>query len=157
MYDLIAQCKSRTITAMEMFLRNLSHVPPERLDWSPSPTAKSSLKIAAHVAGYSGAFASIVRTGEFPATVEEFMAPIQLAIARVHSVAEAESVLRLGIADTLDALDSVTPERIESSLETPIGPTPFLFFMTLPSVHLTLHTGQIDYLQTCWGDQEVYF
>lgn len=156
MDDLIAQCKSRTIAAMEMFLRNLSHVPVERLEWSPSPTAKSSLQIAAHVAGYSGAFASIIRTGEFPATVEEFMTPIQLAIDGVRSVVEAESVLRLGTTETLDALDSVTPERIKSSLESPIGPTPFLFFMTLPSVHLTLHTGQIDYLQTCWGDQEVY-
>ncbi len=156
MDELIAHCKNQATTAMEIFLRNLSHVPEERLDWSPSPTANSALQIAAHVAGYSGAFASIIRAGEFPATVGEFMTPIKLAIESVRSVAEADAMLRHGITDTLDALDSVTPERIESSLETPIGPTPFLFFMTLPSVHLTLHTGQIDYLQTCWGDQEVY-
>ncbi len=156
MDELIAHCKNQTANAMERFLRNLSRVPVERLDWSPSPTAKTVLQIAAHVAGYSGAFASIIRACEFPATVGEFMAPINLAIDGVHSVAEADAVLRLGITDTLDALDTVTPERIESSLDTPIGPTPFLFFMTIPSVHLTLHTGQIDYLQTCWGDQEVY-
>jgi hypothetical protein len=155
--DLIAQCKDRASSAMEMFLRNLSHVPPEKLTWSPTPTAKTALQIAAHVAGYSGGFASVIRAGAFPATPNEFLGPIQARIDSIETVQQAEEMLRKGIADTLDALDSVQPDQIESTLETPIGQTPFLFFMTIPSVHLVLYTGQIDYLQTCWGDLEVYF
>lgn len=142
---------------MDMFLRNLSHVPEDKLNWSPCSTAKSAVQIAAHVAGYSGGFASVIRTGKFPATAEEFLAPINATIADIDTVQKAEAVLRQGIADTLAALDAVDPEHIEGSVETPIGTTPFVFFMTIPSVHLVLHTGQIDYLQTCWGDQEVYF
>jgi hypothetical protein len=154
---IVAQCKDRATSAMDMFLRNLSHVPEDKLTWSPSPTAKSALQIAAHVAGYSGGFASVIRAGTFPATAEEFLGPINARIEGIQTVQQAEAVLRQGIADTLAALDTVRPEQIDRSLETPIGSTPFLFFMTIPSVHLVLHTGQIDYLQTCWGDQEVYF
>lgn len=157
MDDLITQCKNRATSAMDMFLRNLSHVPEEKLTWSPSPTAKSALQIAAHVAGYSGGFASVIRAGAFPSNVDDFLGPINAAIDQIQSVQQAEDVLRQGIADTLAALDTVQTDQIGSSLETPIGTTPFLFFMTIPSVHLVLHTGQIDYLQTCWGDQEVYF
>lgn len=155
--DLIAQCKTRATNAMDMFLRNLSHVPEDKLTWSPSPTAKSALQIAAHVAGYSGGFASVIRTHEFPANVDDFLGPINARIESIETVQQAEAMLRQGIADTLAALETVQPKQIDSSLETPIGTTPFLFFMTIPSVHLLIHTGQIDYLQTCWGDQEVYF
>jgi hypothetical protein len=28
--------------------------------------------------------------------------------------------------------------------------------MTIPAKHLYGHAAQIDYLQTCWGDQEVH-
>jgi len=142
---------------MEMFLRNLSHVPADKLTWSPTPTAKSALQIAAHCAGYSGGFARVIRSGKFPATGEEFLAPINAAISAITTVDEAVAVLRQGIDDTVAALDTVQPEQIDAMLETPIGPTPFLFFMTIPANHLLLHTGQIDYLQTCWDDLEVYF
>lgn len=155
--DLIVQCKNRATSAMDMFLRNLGHVPEDKLTWSPCPTAKSALQIAAHVAGYSGGFAMVIREGAMPTKVEDFLAPINARIDAIQTVQQAEEVLREGIADTLAALDTVRPDQFESSVETPIGTTPFLFFMTIPSTHLVLHTGQIDYLQTCWGDQEIYF
>lgn len=142
---------------MEMFLRNLSHVPAEKMSWSPTPTAKSAFQIAAHCAAYSGAFASIIRDGKFAGSGEEFVAKVEAKFQSIKSVEEAETVLRQGIDDTLAALDTVQPEQIDSTIETPIGSTPFLFFMTIPANHLLIHTGQIDYLQTCWDDQQVYF
>ena len=142
---------------MKMFLRNLSHVPEDKLSWSPAPSARSALQIAAHCAGYSHGFAAIIGAGKFPASVEEYLAPIDARVQAITSVGQAESVLREGIADTLASLDRVRPEQIGSTIETPIGSTPFLFFMNIPAIHLYIHTGQIDYLQTCWDDQQVYF
>ena len=51
---------------MDHFLRNLSHVPPDKMHWSPAQTAKSALQIAAHAAAYSGAFAEVIATGRLP-------------------------------------------------------------------------------------------
>lgn len=30
------------------------------------------------------------------------------------------------------------------------------YLITLPAWHTANHTGQIDFLQTCWDDQHVY-
>jgi hypothetical protein len=155
MPDLITISKQRTTQATELFLRVLGHVPGDKLTWSPTPTAKNALQIAAHAAGYSAGFVRILREGAFP-PVEEFLAPIHAAIESITTVAEAEAMLRAGAAETLAALEAVDPQLIEAVIETPIGPTAFLFFMNLPAEHLIGHTYQIDYLQTCWGDQEVH-
>lgn len=154
---MITMCKERATEAMDSFLRTLSFVPSDKLTWSPTPTAKSALQIAAHCAGYSGGFAAIIRAGRFPWSGEEFRAQVQSAIEAITTLEQAEEVLRKGIADSVAALDTVKPEQIGSTIEAPaLGKTPFLFFMTLPAYHLDGHAAQIDYLQTCWGDQEVH-
>ncbi len=52
---------------MEMFLRNFSHVPDEKLTWSVTPTAKSALRIAAHAALYASRFARMNEEKKLPA------------------------------------------------------------------------------------------
>ncbi|WP_348221011.1 DinB family protein [Capsulimonas sp.] len=144
--------------SMDRFLNDLSFVPADKLTWRPTPTAKSALDIAAHCAGYSGAFASIISAGKFPSRVEDFLDPIQAAIESITTLEQAETILRKGIADTIAALDTVTPEQVGAMIEAPaLGSTPFNFFLTLPARHLENHGAQIDYLQTCWGDLEVHF
>jgi hypothetical protein len=61
MVDVITMCKERATEELEYFLNTLSFVPADKLTWSPTPTAKSALQIAAHCAGYSGGFASVIR------------------------------------------------------------------------------------------------
>ncbi|MCA1595133.1 MAG: DinB family protein [Chloroflexi bacterium] len=156
MDDVISLCKERAMQAMEHFLNILSFVPEDRLTWSPAPTAKSALQIAAHCAGYSGGFAGVISAGKFPSNVEAFLGPIHSATNSITTLEQAETMLRAGIAATIAALDTVRPEQIGATIETPQGQTPFTFFMTVPAFHLDGHAGQIDYLQTCWDDQEVH-
>ena len=155
MEDFVAICKERTTEALESFLRVLRFVPADKLTWSPTPTAKSALQIVAHCAGYSGNFAAIISTRKFP-PVDEFRGAVKAAIASVTTLEEAEAMLRKGIADTIVALDTVKPEEVRGMIDAPQGPTPFMFFLTLPAGHLETHESQIDYLQTCWDDQEVH-
>ena len=156
MEDFIAMCKERSKEAMDRFFHDLSFVPADKLTWKPTPTAKSALEIAAHCAGYSGSFASIIRAGKFPGSREEFRDTVQSAINSIANLEQAEAMLRKGIADTIDALETLKPEQVGASIETPQGQTPFKFFLTLPAMHLEQHGAQIDYLQTCWGDLEVH-
>src|ERR1041385_7091394 len=109
MDDVISMCKEQATQAMHWLVRSLSHVPADRLTWSPTPTAKSALQIAAHCAGYSGGFAAIIRAGKFPSSREEFRGPIQSAIKGITTLEQAKAVLRKGIADTIAALDTVKP------------------------------------------------
>lgn len=141
-------------------MKALSHVPDDKLDWTPTPTAKSAIRIAAHTAIYAGNFAKMIRDRRLPFgdEIPEFVARNQAAEVAITSKAEMEQVFRKNTDEVIAALDTLTPEDVALVLDTSLGWTvPMTRLMNLPGWHATLHTGQIDFLQTCWGDQEVYF
>ena len=156
MKDFVSICKERAAAAMERFLHDLSYVPADKLTWSPAPTAKSALEIAAHCAGYSGLFASVIRAGKFPCSGEEFQTRAKSAMESVTTVDQAVTLLQKGMAETMDAFATVKPEQIGAMIDAPHAQVPFRFFLIIPALHLETHAGQIDYLQTCWGDLEVH-
>ncbi|MGI8924225.1 MAG: hypothetical protein ACR2HJ_09365 [Fimbriimonadales bacterium] len=51
---------------MEEFLKTFSFVPDDKLNWTPSPTAKTAIRIAAHTAIYAGNFAKMIRDRKLP-------------------------------------------------------------------------------------------
>lgn len=144
---------------MEFFLRNFAHVPDDKLDWTPVPSAKSALRVAAHTALYAGRFAEMVnaRSTPKPDNLEEWIAKNEAEEIAIRSREEVERVFREGTAAFVAALDGLSDEEIESELPTGHGGTfPMKHLMGLAGWHATLHAGQIDYLQTCWDDQEIY-
>lgn len=157
--DLIESAKQRAVSNMEFFLRNFSHVPDDRLNWTPTPTSKSALRIAAHTALYAGRFASMIRDRKLPTpdNLEDWLAERNAEEIAITSREEMERVFREGTAAVLEALDGLTLEDLELTLDSGQGWTaPMTQLIALPGWHATLHAGQIDYLQTCWGDQEIY-
>lgn len=159
MEQLVASCKESAIEGMEYFLRNFSHVPDDKLNWTPTPTAKSALRIAAHTALYAGRFAQMMRDRKLltPDNLAEWLAERNAEEVAVTSRAEVETIFRKGTEEVLAALDLLTPEEIRLKLDSGQGwSMPMTFLMKLPGFHATLHAGQIDFLQTCWDDQEVY-
>lgn len=157
--DLIESSKQRAVSCMEYFLRNFSHVPDEKLSWTPTPTAKSAIRIAAHTALYAGRFARMIRDRRQPApeNLTEWLAERDAEEVAITSREEVETIFREGTAEVLAALDTLTPEDLEMSLDSGQGwSMPMKQLIGLPGFHATLHAGQIDYLQTCWDDQRVY-
>lgn len=159
MEELVASCKESAVQGMEMFLRNFSHVPDDKLTWTPTPTAKSAIRIAAHTALYAARFARMISDLKLPGgdNLTEWLAQRNAEETALTSRTEVEAIFRKGTDEVLAALDSLTPEAIANSLDSGMGwSMPMTQLMKLPGWHATLHTGQIDYLQTCWNDQEVY-
>jgi hypothetical protein len=57
----------------------------------------------------------------------------------------------------IDALDSLTTADLDLILDSGQGwIIPMRRVIAFPGWHATLHCGQIDYLQTCWGDHQIY-
>ena len=155
----IEASKQRATSCMEYFLRNFSHVPDDKLNWTPVPTAKSALRIAAHTALYAGRFAKMIRDRRLPTpdNLEQWLAERNAEEIAITNREEIERIFREGTAEVLDALDALKPEDVEITLDSGQGWTmPMRQLMALPGWHATLHAGQIDYLQTCWDDQEIY-
>lgn len=157
--DFVELSKQRAVSGMEFFLRNFKHVPDDKLDWSPTPTAKSPLRVAAHTALYAGRFAAMIRSRALPQpdNIDAWVAKNVAEEVAVSSREEMEQVFRKGTDEVVAALDTLTPDEVEMTISSGEN-----FSMTmkqlmgLPGWHATLHAGQIDYLQTCWDDQEVY-
>jgi hypothetical protein len=160
MEDVVAASKTRAVNGMQVFLRNFSFVPDDRLTWTPTPTAKSAIRIAAHTSLYAARFASMIRDRRLPGgdNLAEWLAQRNAEEAGLTSRTEVESIFRKGTDEVIAVLDSLTPQELDLSLDSGLGwSMPMTTLMNLPGWHATLHTGQIDYLQTCWGDQQVYF
>ncbi len=151
--------KQRAVNGMEFFLRNFKHVPDDKLHWSPTPTSKSAMRVAAHTALYAGRFAEMIRDRKLPQpeNLNDWLSERNKEEEALTTREEMEKVFRQGTEEVLAALDSLSPEEVESSIVSDqFGSTPMKQLMALPGWHATLHAGQIDYLQTCWDDQEIY-
>ncbi|HSI73936.1 MAG TPA: DinB family protein [Fimbriimonas sp.] len=159
MDSIIESSKKSAVEGMEMFLRNFSYVPDDKLNWQPTPTAKSALRIAAHTALYPARFARMINQRSLPIIEDEsvWLAQVEAEEAAITTRAEMERIFRKGTAEVLAAIDGLSEEDISLSLDSGQGWSMSMrFLMGLAGWHATLHMGQIDYLQTCWGDQNVY-
>jgi hypothetical protein len=157
--SLISSCKKLAVDGMEEFLKTFSFVPDDKLTWTPTPTAKSAIRIAAHTALYAGRFARMIETRKLPFTDrEEWIARRNAEEAAIVNRTDIEVIFRRGTEEVLAALGLLTPETITSPLDFGIGYSPpMTFLMNLPGMHSISHAAQINYLQTCWDDQEVHF
>lgn len=160
MEALVSLAKVAAVEGMDFFLRNFSHVPDDKLTWSPTPTSKSSIRIAAHTALYAGRFAGFIKNRKLPEVdnLSEWLSQRNAEEMAITCRHEMERVFRQGTDEVVAVLDSLTPEALEIVFDTGLGWTmPMKRLINLPGWHATLHAGQIDFLQTCWDDQEVHF
>ena len=123
MENLVETCKKSAVNGMEMFLRNFSKVPDDKLTWTPTPTSKSPIRVAAHTALYAGRFASMLREGKLPApeNLDEWIAKNLAEEIALTDRKEMEAVFRKGTEEVLAALDALPPEAVESTLESGQG------------------------------------
>jgi hypothetical protein len=157
--DLIESSKKSAVQGMEMFLRNFSHVPDDKLTWTATPTAKSAIRIAAHASLYAARFAKMIRDRKLPTpdNLETWLAEREAEEVAISTREQVEEAFRKGTDEVLAALDSLSPDDVAMTLDSGQGWTmPMSFLMGLPGWHATLHMGQIDFLQTCWDDQQIY-
>jgi hypothetical protein len=160
MVSLVSACKNSAVDGMEHFLVVFSFIPDDKLTWAPAPTAKSAIQIAAHTSLYAARFAKMIRERKLPShdNLDEFLARRAAEEAAITRRAEIEPIFRAGTDEVLAALDSLTPEEIGSRLVFSADVSvPMTWLMGLPGSHANSHTAQLDYLQTCWDDQEVHF
>ncbi len=150
----VADCQDAAQRAAERLLKTLSFVPDAKLNWSPAPTARTSLAIVAHCCMANKMFAKIFR-GESVSpmpTLEEIRGLSQKFEATIRDRAEAVRQLEASREEVVAALGTMTAERFATSPTSPGGSIPMAVWMSLPSMHMGNHACQIDYLQTIWGD-----
>src|SRR5258706_2858285 len=157
MEDVISQAKADFVRAKDQLSRAFANTPDDRVNWAPTPTARTPVQIVVHCAqalknindfldGRQFAFTNTAeadkyfREQERPFTTRE----------------QAVSLLEKNSSEYLAWLDALTPDRLNTLIQLPFGPgaAPLAVGLSFPPTHTNGHVGQIDYIQTIYGDYD---
>lgn len=157
MNEAIERSKAQVVNCKDRLLKTFAAVPDDKVTWSPSPTAKSALRIVAHIGVTNFGFTGLLRGQESQfASFEELFAYFDHEEAKITSREQAVKLIEDSSNAVLAALDELSEEKMASEVKGPFGTMPMTFWMALPGRHADNHASQIDYLQTIWGDLGIH-
>ncbi|MBX3111766.1 MAG: DinB family protein [Fimbriimonadaceae bacterium] len=155
MNDIVAAAKAEFDRAKNRVLSAFSHIPDDKINWSPTPTSRTPVELVAHCGigteGLGGWIASGMSFEGFdPVAIENSMREQE---SHVKTREEAVALLEKGCAFYQGWLDTVTDEQVNATIQTPMGERRMADVITFPADHLRGHAAQLDYIQTIHGDR----
>jgi hypothetical protein len=157
MNETINQAKEDFLRAKARLARTLETTPDERINWSPSPTARTPIQQVAHAAAsvksmhemWDGRPFGIKTTEE----ADRFFRENERKFTTRDQVLE---FLEKNSADYIAWLESLPPERLEQLVEAPFGLGQVSVAMGLSFMpqHVLWHVAQMEYIQTVYGDHD---
>lgn len=130
--------------ALNHFVETFKATPDDKLDLKLSETANSPRELVAHVIGGNQHVGSCMNV-EMPAPAE--------ALTREELIEQLVSTTNA----IIDRIDSMPDADFDTEVSFFANEIPMPMFVFLDEWHLSRHAGQLDYLQTMWGDMENRF
>ena len=156
MEDIISQTKAELVRAKERMAHTLETTPDDKLNWSPSSTARTSVQQVAHAANAMPSIQGMLTGKPFPyAGIAECDAAMRAEEKKFTTREQVLSLLEQNTAAYLTWLDALTPEQLASTVQMPFGPPISIAVgITFAPYHTGEHIAQMDYIQTIYGDQD---
>ena len=155
--DTIDQAKAAYLQAKTSLCSTFAHTPDERLNWSPSPTARTPIQIVAHAAmAVQNIHQWMSGTPFHHKTTADADAAFRASEQKFHSREQVLGFLDDVSANYLAWLDELTPEHLESKVELPfgLGSTPLENGLDAAPNHTRGHIAQLEYIHTIYGDHD---
>lgn len=140
-----------TTETAEILIAVATATPAERLAWTPLENGRSILEQLAECAVANRKWASILRTG-FYANLPE--GAYDQAVRDAADLTSATSMLRAATSELVTAIGTVSPDRLGDMIETEWGPYSIARCCLHAYWNMAYHEGQINYIQTLYGDFE---
>lgn len=144
--------------AVNQFLLSFSHVPDDRLFWRPSETSKCAVELAAHIA------IVLERQMNLVADIPMEKVPLSTLLPQLREKeqsfkdrASAVTFLETTRNAAVVKLRDLPEERLQAKVLFFDRELPMRAMLSVLVNHVWIHTGQIDYLQTIWGDMTPRF
>lgn len=156
MEDIISQTKAQFVRTKERMAHALATTPNDKLQWSPSATARTPLQQVAHGAMSISGIQGMLVGKPFPyADTAEYDTVLRVAEKEFATREQVLGLLEQTSSEYLAWLDTLTPEQFASTVHPPFGsPVPMAIGITFPVYHLSSHIAQMDYIQTIYGDHD---
>ena len=147
--DVFLQTKSQ-------FLGAFDRIAADRRDWSPSPTARTPIEIVAHCAESIHNITQMILGNRFAIeNTRDADAHFRTNENRVSGAKEALQMFENSSSEFLDALESLTESDLLRPFVPPFGMSevPLPVSLNFPADHTRWHIGQLEYIQTIYGDR----
>jgi hypothetical protein len=136
-------------SGQEMLL-TLARTPDDRLEWRAEETARTVMDFLRECAVHCDEWAQLLESGVWP---EQFKTRVGSIASREEAVAEmTASVGRLAAV-----IRGLPDDRLDLLLKAPWEEAPIGFWVTYAAGHTQYHTGQMNYIQTLYGDMGMDF
>jgi hypothetical protein len=139
-----------------LFLRALDKTPDDRLTWSPSPSSRTPLQLAAHSAYSLGFIKTMLESHPYATpTMEQADAEFMEMDSGVETREQAVALLNQNAEALIAYLNSVQPSELDRMVMLPfgLGQAPLGNMLGVGSMHTRSHLAQLEYLQTIYGDR----
>jgi hypothetical protein len=123
--------------------------PPDRHHWQPMDNGRSVIDQVVECSIANAKWAAILRSGVY---ADLPRADAERAYADCDTLEKAIARLQTSAADLISAIRSVPSDALSNEVSTPWGPYPMARCCTHAYWNLTFHEGQINYVQTLYGD-----
>ena len=150
----VENTKSEFLATKARLLRTLDATPDDRLNWSPSETARSPIQLVAHCANSIEWLSTSFAGKPMPKhSTAEFDAIHMARDKEFRTREQVVSHLEAQSAAFLTWLEAVSEEQLATTWESPFGAVPLSLAITFPGRHAEGHLSQLEYLQTIYGDR----
>jgi hypothetical protein len=157
MREAIEEGKASFLRAKDRLVRALANTPDDRLNWSPSPSARSPLHVAAHSADAIRNIHNMLDGRPFPVPTSDEADVGFREWEKQFTTREQVTALLDEVSDAYVAwLDALGPSRLDDRCQLPfgLGFAPLRMVLSAQAAHLDSHTPQIEYIQTIYGDRD---
>jgi hypothetical protein len=140
----------------EALARTASAMPPDKQTWKPLDAGRTALDQVQECAGICYFAAQILQTRAVPPMDPDQMAQFK---AENDTMEKALAALKAGTETYMSAIEAFPPEHLEETITLPFGAgyvRTFAQFMFLNYWNMVYHIGQINYIQTLYGDKEMH-
>lgn len=150
----IAAAKAAFERASGRLLTVFGATPDDKLNWSPSPTARTPLQLAVHCGQGMGFIQRSLEGAQAPSmTTEQFDASFREAESKYTTRDEAVNLIEQNSAAYIAWLEGLGDEQVSGIWHSPFGDVPMAMGIMVPTYHTANHTAQIEYIQTIYGDR----
>ena len=157
MEDIVSKTKADYVRAKDRIIQILTTTPDDKLNWAPSPTARTPIQLVAHSADAVGNILTLLQgRGSIDFTdIPKLDARLRASDREYTTKEQVLALLDTNSAAFLAFLDALTPEKLSSTM---MGAweAPMTVAIGFPADHMRGHIAQMEYVQTIWGDHDWY-
>ncbi len=151
----IASAIAEVTQSRDQLLRAFANTLDDRVNWSPSPSARSPVQLVAHCAYSLGFIREMFEGTPYPGTMVEADAEHMDRERRISTREQALALLDEQFKRHIAFIESVTPEQLDRMITLPfsLGEMPLRSILAVGAMHTRSHLAQLEYLQTIYGDR----